>query len=282
MHFPRATSVLIALLASVVAIGPDVAAQGGGRGAAPTPEPDHAGQYPAADIAFGARVYSANCANCHGPTGTGVVNIDLRRGPLPRASTDIALRGVIANGIAAGMPPQTLEPGEITGLIAFIRSGFDAGTATTLAVGDASKGRLVFETKGQCLTCHRVGDTGSFAGPDLSDIGRLRQPPALQRTLVDPTGSMQPINRPVRAVKRDGTIINGRRLNEDLYTVQLITVEGRLASLVKSELKEWTVTKASTMPSYKDTLTSAELSDVIGYLVSLKTGPAPGPGRGGQ
>ena len=32
---------------------------------------------------------------------------------------------------------------------------------------------------------------------------------------------MIPINRPVRAVTRDGKVINGRRLNEDTYTVQL-------------------------------------------------------------
>ena len=33
---------------------------------------------------------------------------------------------------------------------------------------------------------------------------------------------MMPINRPVRVVTKDGTIINGRRLNEDTYIVQII------------------------------------------------------------
>ena len=56
---------------------------------------------------------------------------------------------------------------------------------------------------------------------------------------------MQPINRPVRAVLRDGTVVTGRRLNEDLVTVQLITDEGRLVSLVKPELREWTVSTTS-------------------------------------
>jgi hypothetical protein len=81
---------------------------------------------------------------------------------------------------------------------------------------------------------------------------------------------MQPINRPVRAVTRDGRVIAGRRLNEDLFTVQLITNEGKLVSLVKSELKEWTVSTTSTMPSYKDTLSSSELANLVGYLVSLR------------
>ncbi len=124
----------------------------------------------------------------------------------------------------------------------------------------------MFETKGKCLECHRVFDTGMFVGPELTEIGRLRSPAALQRSLVDPTGNMQPINRPVRAVKRDGTVITGRRLNEDLFTVQLITNEGKLVSLVKPELREWTVSTTSTMPSYRDSLSSSELANLVGYL----------------
>jgi putative heme-binding domain-containing protein len=107
-------------------------------------------------------------------------------------------------------------------------------------------------------------------GPDLSEIGRLRQPAAIERSLLDPTGSMQPINRPVRAVLKDGTVITGRRLNEDLLTVQLITNDGQLVSLVKPELREWTVSTTSTMPSYKDALTPRERADLVAYLVSLK------------
>src|SRR5690348_1435230 len=105
MSLSRTIAGLALVLASVVVSGAGVAAQRGGRGAAPAPEPDHAGQYPAADIAMGAKVYTANCANCHGPTGTGVANVDLRRGPLPRAGTDTALRNVISNGIPGSAMP---------------------------------------------------------------------------------------------------------------------------------------------------------------------------------
>ena len=64
---------------------------------------------------------------------------------------------------------------------------------------------------------------GSRAGPDLTDIGAARTPAAIHRSLIDPTGSMRPINRPVRAVTRDGAVVTGRRLNEDTYTVQIVT-----------------------------------------------------------
>jgi len=68
----------------------------------------------------------------------------------------------------------------------------------------------------------------------------------------------------------DGTVINGRRLNEDTYTVQLIDDQERLLSLVKADLREYTISTTSPMPSYKDTLSADELADLLAYLLSLK------------
>jgi mono/diheme cytochrome c family protein len=81
---------------------------------------------------------------------------------------------------------------------------------------------------------------------------------------------MLPINRSIRAVTRAGKVITGRRLNEDTYSVQIIDGEERLLSLLKSDLKEYTVLKTSTMPSFKNTLTTMELDDVVTYLRTLK------------
>lgn len=257
------------LVLAVLAAAAIVRAQGP---AAVPPAPDHSGQYPAADLAAGQKVYNTVCVACHGPAGNAIGNVDLRRGPLPRAATDDALRAVITQGFPqSGMPGFKFEPAELNGLVAFIRSGLDAAPAAgAVAVGDAARGRLVFETRGKCLECHRVFEAGNFMGPELTEIGRVRSPASLQKSLVDPTGNMQPINRPVRAVTRNGAVITGRRLNEDLFTVQLITNEGKLVSLVKPELREWTVSTTSSMPSYRDTLSESELADVVGYLVSLK------------
>jgi putative heme-binding domain-containing protein len=236
------------------------------------PQQDHSGQYPQADVMAGAKLYMTLCAGCHGPTGAGVGTVDLRRGPLRRATTDTALAEVISNGVpAAGMPPFRLDSTEVRALVAFVRVGFEMNSNPPgVTLGDAVRGKGVFEGKANCLSCHRVGDKGSDRGPDLTDVGVTRTAAALQRALIDPTGSMRPINRPVRAVKRDGTVITGRRLNEDTYTVQLITDEGRLVGLVKQELREWSVGTTSPMPSYSDLLTPGEFAHLLAYLVSLK------------
>ena len=235
---------------------------------------DHPGQYSAADITAGSRIYYANCAACHGASGTGVGGIDLRRGRLPRASTDDALAALVASGIAGtGMPLFRFTSDEMRGLIAFVRAGLGADPdAPAVKLGNAVRGRAIFEGQGQCLSCHRVGANGSRSGPDLTDVGVARTPTAILRSLVDPTGGMRPINRPVRAVTREGTVVSGRRLNEDTYTVQVVTAEGRLVSLVKADLREWVVSPMSTMPSYKDTLSSDALADLLAYLMTLTDG----------
>jgi putative heme-binding domain-containing protein len=113
-----------------------------------------------------------------------------------------------------------------------------------------------------------VNGQGPRAAPELSDIGALRTPAALQRKLLDPTSAMMPINRPVTALTRDGRTIRGRRLNEDTYTVQMIDSQERLISLVKQELIRFEIGRTSMMP--EPPLTQDELADVVAYLLTLK------------
>jgi hypothetical protein len=84
----------------------------------------------------------------------------------------------------------------------------------------------------------------------------------------------------VRLVTKDGRTINGRRLNEDTFTVQLMTDQEQLLSVEKSDLKEFRILTTSAMPSYKDKLGPQQLADVVAYLASLR-GPGRGAGGGG-
>jgi hypothetical protein len=97
-----------------------------------------------------------------------------------------------------------------------------------------------------------------------------RAPSMLERHITDPTSQMMPINRPIRAVLKDGKTVSGRRLNEDTYSIQLMDDDGRLRSLLKSDLKQLEVLTTSRMPSYKDKLSADELSDLVAYLLTLK------------
>jgi putative heme-binding domain-containing protein len=223
-----------------------------------------------ADIAYGARLYDAQCTTCHGANGDGVGGVDLRSGKFRNGGTDQDLVRVITNGVpGTGMQAFRFDSAEIAGIVGFLRNmnAFDRGSIKT---GDAARGRATFEGKGGCARCHRVGSLGSRVGPDLSEVGATRSAGSLFRSLTDPTTQMMPINRPVRAVTKDGKVVNGRRLNEDTYTVQLIDEQEKLVSLTKADLREYAILTTSPMPSYKDRLSENELADVVAYLLSLK------------
>ena len=227
---------------------------------------DH--QYTSEDIEAGSRVYTSDCALCHEANGDGVDGVDLRLGQFRRALSDDDLREVIVMGVSDGrMPAFDLRQDELDGIIAYIRAGFDP-SGVAVRVGDPARGQVLFEAENGCASCHRVNGRGPRVAPDLSDIGAIRTPAALQRTLLDPSSALWPINRPVRAVTRDGRTIRGRRLNEDTYTVQLIDSEERLLSLVKADLVEYEVSLTPTMEP--TTLSADEVADVIGYLLSLR------------
>jgi putative heme-binding domain-containing protein len=230
----------------------------------------HDSQYPDADIAYGLSIYTAKCTTCHGVQGDGVGGVNLRAGTFRNAVTDQDLaRFIRAGSQAAGMPPFPMDNSDMAGVIAYLRN-MNTLDAATVKKGDAGRGHELFDGKGGCTRCHRVGRTGSRVAPNLTDIGSLRSAGSLQRSLLDPTSQMMPINRPVRAVTKDGTVINGRRLNEDTYNLQLIDDRERLHSLTKADLREYTISTTSPMPSYQGTLTSEEIADVVAYLLSLK------------
>jgi putative heme-binding domain-containing protein len=229
---------------------------------------DH--QYSTAQIQAGSRLYGAQCALCHGQNGDAVAGVNLPRHQFRRARSDDDIRSTITTGVAAaGMPGFRLQPAELDALVAFIRSGFDI-SATPFTVGDAGRGKAVYEGKGACATCHRVAGRGARTAPDLSDIGALRQPAAIQRSLLEPSRGMMPINRPVRIVTREGRTIRGRRLNEDTATVQVIDDGERLVSLLKSDIREFELGAVSGMPSFAGTLSREELADLLAYLLSLR------------
>ena len=231
---------------------------------------DRGGEYAEADIAYGAQLYAGECSSCHGPNGDLVPGVDLRSGRFRNASTDQQLRTLITTGIPdAGMPSFNFDDAELAGVVAYLRN-MASFAARDVDVGDTGRGRALFEGKGGCTGCHRVDGHGAGLAPDLGNVGALRTASALQASILDPNSAMLPINRPVHAVTQDGQVFNGRRLNEDTFTIQMMDEQGRLVSLAKENLSEFTIHLESPMPAYQDKLTSGEVADLVAYLLSLK------------
>ena len=264
MKIPCLSSHKLLLCAIVSAVllfrGPALHAQG----------QDRAPEYFQSDIQYGAQIFATQCTPCHGTSGDQIPGVNFRAGQFKRVVTDNDLRATITNGVpGTAMAPFAFGASELTGIVSYLRN-MNSFDAHGLLVGNAARGQALFTGAGNCASCHAVNGKGPHVAPDLGDIGTLRTADFLHRTLLDPAGTMLPLNRPVHAVTKDGKVIDGRRLNEDTYTVQLIDEQERLVSLTKADLREYAVLKTTPMPSYKDKLSAQELADLEAYLLSLK------------
>ena len=226
--------------------------------------------YPPADIQAGKQLYRVNCTNCHGPNGDLVSGVNLGHGTFKRASTDNELAAIMEQGInGTPMPPANLSDSQAHQIVAYLRSLAAATDTTGASKADLAHGKALFASQG-CMNCHRVLDQGSRVGPDLTNIGARRKRDDIQRSIIDPNAEILPENRYISVVTRSGATITGRILNEDTFSLQLIDSKEKLVSLQKADLSKFEFLKNSPMPSYRDKLSGDELSDLVGYLVSLK------------
>jgi cytochrome c oxidase cbb3-type subunit III len=223
----------------------------------------------AADVEDGGRVFRTSCANCHGQDGDQVPGVDLSRGQFKRAQTDQDLIGIIQKGIPnTSMPPTNFSAEQAARVVAYLRSVAASKRGGAVA-GDAARGKALFDGKGGCASCHRVGAVGSRVGPDLSGIGLQRRAVELEQSILDPAADVQITNRTYRVVAKDGATTTGRLLNIDSFSIQLLDTKEQLRSFVKSDLREHGFAP-SPMPSFKGRLSAQDVADVVGYLVTLK------------
>jgi putative heme-binding domain-containing protein len=224
------------------------------------------------EVEAGERLFTSSCTGCHGPEGDWVSSVNFSKGQFRRSTTDDDLVRVIMRGIPnTPMPPSNFSDGQAATIVAYLRSLAAAGGGGSVP-GDAARGKSIFDGKGMCLTCHSLNGTGSRSGPALTEIGSFRPGSDLQRSLVDPDAEIRAENREVRFVFRNAAV-TGRLLNQDTFSLQIIDSSGELRSFDKSDIRELTMLKSSSMPSYRDKLTPQEIADVVSYLATLRGRP---------
>ena len=67
-----------------------------------------------------------------------------------------------------------------------------AGSPTEIDLATAQQyeeGKEITASAG-CLACHKIGENGNTLGPNLTEVGNRLGPPAIARTLVNPTSPM--------------------------------------------------------------------------------------------
>lgn len=139
--------------------------------------------------------------------------------------------------------------------------------------GNPAAGKVVFDGKGACGSCHSIGDRGASLGPDLGEIGLARTAKSLRLALTDPDAEIFPEYYTVVLEPKRGPAIRGLTLNEDDLSIQVRDIDGYPRSFLKTDLKSTRREQRSLMPSYTSRFSATEIDDLVAYLHTLR-GPA--------
>jgi len=227
---------------------------------------------PANDAAEGKKLFERHCALCHGIDGKGGRGPALNRARLPHAPDDAALKSVIADGIPPSMPEGWLfDEDDLSNLVAFVRSL--SRIPPDPLPGDAGRGAAVYAKSG-CSACHILDGTGSGYGPELTGIGDRRNAGFLMKVIRRPADGLPEDFMFVKATTAAGELVEGVRVNEDTFTIQIRDAAGKFHSLRKQDVQDLRKLRGETpMPEFGGILSTAELQDLVAYLAAKRGKP---------
>ena len=230
--------------------------------------------------AEGDSLYRSNCAFCHGLTGKGGRGPDLT-GKRNHGDTVADVKRVVQQGIPGTTMPafgNFLED-ELNRLAEFVQAMANAGATSTMKItGNAEAGKAVYAKSG-CKACHAINGEGSIFGPDLSRIGAARSTEYILESIVKPSADIPLEWEGIVVTMKDGRRLQGLKVNEDTFTIQMRDPAGRFRMFDKTaDLKSFEPLKNSIMPPYAK-LAQKDVDDLLAYLDTLRanvtpTGPA--------
>ena len=130
------------------------------------------------------------------------------------------------------------------------------------------KGKEAFAAA-QCIKCHRFGDAGGAAGPDLTAISSRFGRKEILESILEPSKTLsdQFQNEVFRTAS--GQTVTGRVVDEtkDAIAVQPDPLAPGRVTIKKDDIESRTASKVSPMPAnLADVLTADEILDLLAYL----------------
>ncbi len=143
--------------------------------------------------------------------------------------------------------------------------------AGTLMGGNRGRGRGYFfwNSAGQCVRCHSVGDQGGKVGPSLTNIGNQLTREQLLQALVEPSARLAPGFGMVKLTLKDAQQVTGTLMSETAEELLLKTSEAEPLKIAVSRIDK-RQNYPSSMPPMGNTMSKREIRDVIEFLSNLK------------
>jgi len=251
-------------------------------------------------VAQGKVLYDQHCTACHGANagaGERAPAIVSTATSMRGQRSDAQLMAIVKNGIPGSAMPawgNRLSDGDIASIGAFIHA-LRGNALDNPLPGDVAHGEAVFWGKGGCGSCHAISGRGNVVGPDLTNIAAMRKSTAIGDALTKAEHrvygdggvhlpSPPPMEyEPVTVVTKAGQTIQGVMRNQDAWSVQFVSLDGKLHSFDRADLRSITIKPGSIMPTdYDKRLSADEFKDLMAFLTRQGTKVAPSSPGGGE
>lgn len=240
-------------------------------------------EYPPEVLENGHKLFSQNCAFCHGANAKGgETGPDLLRSVIVLDDDNGEKIGqVVLNGRPdKGMPKFAMTQEQISDIAAFlhdrIRAAALRGTYQILniVVGDPKAGEAYFDGAGGCTSCHSVSG-------DLAHIGSKYDPVTIQQKIVMPreargyrarAAAPETAPRTVTVSLPSGETFSGKLEHIDDFTVSLTDSKGDYHSFTrdgdtpKVEIHDPLQAHTDLLTKYTD----SDIHNLTAYLVTVK------------
>jgi len=120
-----------------------------------------------------------------------------------------------------------------------------------------------------CLKCHRLAQSGSPIGPDLTAVGRRFDPRAIAESIIEPSKIVDPKYRTTVWVLSSGLVVTGRAAMVSGKEIKVETnpLGSETVTIARDEIDSSHPAETSPMPSgLLDTLTLDEMLDLLAFL----------------
>jgi putative membrane-bound dehydrogenase-like protein len=137
-----------------------------------------------------------------------------------------------------------------------------------LPPGDVRRGHEVFlSKKAACATCHAVGYLGGRLGPDLTNIGKVRNERDLVESIVYPSASFVRSYEPVTVVTDDGVAASGIITSETSDELVVTANATQSFRFKRSSIIEIQPAPVSVMPQgFVTQLSLQEIADLVAFM----------------
>ncbi len=138
-------------------------------------------------------------------------------------------------------------------------------------LGDPVSGKVVFDKKGTCIKCHKIGEAGKEIGPSLTEIGSKLSKEAMFVSILDPSAGVSHNYETYGIVLGSGNVLSGILVSRSDEEVVIRNAEGIDRVVAVAEIDEIIKTDVSLMPAdLHKVMTVQELVNVVAYLIQLK------------